>query len=299
VTPSGDRVVFASGRDDTPEVQREVYTVGMDGQGLTQLTHHEGNVSYQPAVSPDGEKIAYVVEDPGRSDIHVMNADGSGDVNITRTMKGYWEPQWTPDGKSIVVSTYDTQRGNLELVKLAADGSGKQQITRFGAATSSAVVSPDGSHLVFGVDPAMGSPILASSDSDGHDVHRYAPGLVLAGTPALSKDGTIAFCGIDDERHFDIYTTKLDGDGKATRIESSGAAFAPTFSPDGSHLAWVGNDGHGFVQVYEANADGSDVHALTHDNAVHASPTYSPDGRSLVYLSDADGKFEVYRQPLE
>jgi Tol biopolymer transport system component len=62
-----------------------IYTVHADGSGLRRLTGH----SYGPTWSPDGRKIAFISDRDDRahhaSDIFVMNADGSGQRNLTDT----------------------------------------------------------------------------------------------------------------------------------------------------------------------------------------------------------------------
>src|SRR4051812_2556309 len=58
-------------------------------------------------VAPDGSKIAYVLrttdleENKGRTDIWVVNADGSNTRQLTTAPESDTEPQWSPDGKSI------------------------------------------------------------------------------------------------------------------------------------------------------------------------------------------------------
>jgi Tol biopolymer transport system component len=65
-----------------------IYTVHADGTGLRKLTASRGP-NYGPTWSPDGRQIAFVSErdDPDHraSDIFVMNADGSGQRNLTHT----------------------------------------------------------------------------------------------------------------------------------------------------------------------------------------------------------------------
>ena len=53
--------------------------------------------------SPDGKKITFIsAGQDGNSDIHVMNADGSGLVNLTNSPEDDWEPIWSPDGKNLL-----------------------------------------------------------------------------------------------------------------------------------------------------------------------------------------------------
>jgi len=63
-----------------------VYTIGIDGTGLRQLTHdHGGKINDGlDSWSPDGKKIAFVSNKTGTYEIYSMNADGTGITQITR-----------------------------------------------------------------------------------------------------------------------------------------------------------------------------------------------------------------------
>ena len=54
--------------------------------------------SSDPAVSPDGSKIAFISADPGEPyQVFVINADGTGERYIGEGVN----PQWSPDGATI------------------------------------------------------------------------------------------------------------------------------------------------------------------------------------------------------
>jgi TolB protein len=68
--------------------------VDADGNNLQQLTASAG-ADFNPTFSPDGRQIAWWKLRFGQGDIWVMNADGSGQVNVTTT-PGAFEgfPDW-------------------------------------------------------------------------------------------------------------------------------------------------------------------------------------------------------------
>lgn len=296
-TPDGDTVVFACGTDQP--LNRNVFTVGIDGRDQTQLTDRELNLSWMPAVSPDGTKIAYVVEKEGNSDIHVMNIDGTGNRNVTNTNRGYWYPTWAPDSKSLLVTSRDTRHGNLELVQISVNSNSTKQLTDLGYNTDTPTLSPDGEHAVFGLDPGFGMPVLCSIKTDGTGFKTYANDLILAGTPSVSPQNEVVFAGIDSSYRMSIYTIELDSDKPAQRLTDSDFALSPTFSPDGSRIAWMASDENSDMQIYEANSDGTGAHKVTSGDAFHSSPSYTPDGEALLYLSTSSGKSEIYRQQLD
>ena len=49
-----------------------------------------------PAWSPDGKRIAFYSERDGNADIYVMNADGSGVTQLTRSTAQDGIPAWSP-----------------------------------------------------------------------------------------------------------------------------------------------------------------------------------------------------------
>jgi Tol biopolymer transport system component len=76
-----------------------------------------------------------------------------------------------------------------------------------------------------------------------------------------------------------------DGTG-ITRLTDRGAKFDPSWSPDGSRIAFVGaaapypyNS-----EIYTMNADGSDLVNLTNSPSSDGDPDWSPDGRKIVFV---------------
>src|SRR5215212_8469229 len=81
------------------ERDNEIFLMNPDGSGAAPLTSN-GVAKRDPAVSPDGKRIAFLRADVG--DIFAMNLDGTGLVNLTNDPEGQeTDVAWSPDGTKI------------------------------------------------------------------------------------------------------------------------------------------------------------------------------------------------------
>jgi len=103
-----------------------------DGSDLRRLTPAGANWSEsRPVWSPDGTKIAFVSSHDfpvDNTDIYEMNADGSGEIRITRSPHRDDWPTWSPDGRKIAFA-----HGSLfepEIYGMNVDGSGVRLLSR-------------------------------------------------------------------------------------------------------------------------------------------------------------------------
>ena len=103
-SPNGQKIAFTSTRDGNGEI----YVMNADGSGQTNLTNNPSQ-DYYPAWSPDGTKIAFASlrDEPDPSncfptpygcnwEVYVMNADGSGQTNLTNDPALDTDPDWQP-----------------------------------------------------------------------------------------------------------------------------------------------------------------------------------------------------------
>ena len=112
----------------------------------------EGQVAMDPAWSPLGDRIAFVLirESGLRHDLASIRPDGT-DLRILtdgdNMPAAAYAPAWSPDGTRIVCEVNDDKGGNLAI--LNADGSGYEMLTDDADTNRSPAWSPDGSRIAF------------------------------------------------------------------------------------------------------------------------------------------------------
>ena len=100
-SPDGARIAYvvASPPGTLPEFS--LWVIDSDGSGSEQLT--TGNRDTSPVWSPDGTRIAFRSESRDRA-LWVMKSDGSDLAPLGPDNPAYMMHQWSPDGRTIVVS---------------------------------------------------------------------------------------------------------------------------------------------------------------------------------------------------
>ena len=105
--------------------------------------------------------------------------------------------------------------------------------------------------------------------------------------PALSPDGrSVAFISNRDG-HYNVYVGLVRGGELVQITHDSALKVRPSWSPDGSTLAYAQLNDFGTLDIWEVSALGGAPRKVVL-NAV--DPTWTPDGRALIYLNIADGQ---------
>jgi Tol biopolymer transport system component len=96
------------------------------------------------------------------------------------------------------------------------------------------------------------------------------------------ENGVIAFGRLSPSVD-GIATIAAPGDDPAMLLESRGFARLPSYSPDGSRIAFMRSS-----DVWVMDADGTGVRRLTGGRAIERCPRWSPDGSTIVYDRGGD-----------
>ena len=151
-SPDGSQIVFTvfhSG-DKAQGKNRFTETFIIDADGgnqrlLVSTQHLQEKVDFLPVWSPDGSRIAFYSNRPGRDDIFVIDVSGEHLTNLTQSPETHERaPSWSPDGTHILYSSWDDHFHTLRL----ADGH-KTQLTQGQGVRRRPIWSPDGTQIAF------------------------------------------------------------------------------------------------------------------------------------------------------
>ncbi|MBC7349543.1 MAG: S9 family peptidase [Candidatus Aminicenantes bacterium] len=257
---------------------------------LTTETFFDFESLRNPSISPDGRRIVFSrswidkINDQNRSNIWIIEADGS---RLRQLTSGNWRdtgPVWSPDGQKLVFIS--DREGSEQLYVLFMDTREVARLTNLERAPQNPVWSPDGKKIAFTQLVADDRPILP---------------VKLPPRPANAKWAAPAIV-------IDRLSWRLDGRGPLPRGQTQvfvvdavvGGTPVMVTSGDYSHNepAWSA-DGQkiyvsairkpepeyafGDTEIYEINLKTREIKALTERHGPDRNPEPSPDGLWVAY----------------
>lgn len=243
------------------------------------LTDHKkwnNFVNSGPALSPKGDKIAFLSDKSGYFDIYLMSAI---------------------DGKIISKLVSGQQTSNLEELHWLRAGISW---------------SPNSKFIVFAAKSGAEDALYVVNVKKKKIVREYKFGLDGIFSPSWSPNGEdIAFMGIQNGQG-DIYSYNSKT-GDLTQITNDVFSdIQPQWSPDGKTIAFASDRGNFYdgnkistnfkissedysqKDIYLINVATKKIEQITRTSGIEGSPVFSPDGNKLAYVSDQSGIFNVY-----
>ena len=186
--------------------------------------------------SPDGTRLAcegFGQTDPSLNGVYTLrSSDGSDLQRVSSDPNGDDCPSdYSPDGKRLVITRANDTTYEIDTVKV--DGSGMKRIT------------PEGMNFNFcnGRWSPQGNQIAFSAHVPNGDYH--------SSIWAVHFDGS------------ELREIPVPGCGAPNADPTGIGCFDPTWSPDGTKIAFGRRQGNGQSDLYTANADGSGLFQVT------------------------------------
>ncbi len=259
--------------------------------------------------SPDGKTIVFVRRttdleaNKGRTDLWLVNTDGTGLRRLTTHPDADHSPRWMPDGKTIYFLS--TRSGSSQIWRIAADGGEAQPVTKEPLDVASFVLSRDGMWIAFSMEVFPDAESVADTKKRLDEMaSRKSSGRVYDRLFFRHWD-TWA-----DGRRSHLFVIPAAG-GAAADVMKGMDADSPskpfggsdeyTFTPDGKSVVFTARDvgreeaWSTDLDLYVTPSDGSaKPRCLTESNkATDTQPVFSPEGKTLAYLAMSRAGYEA------
>ncbi len=278
-----------------PYYYRELY--------LPQLTSGPSSLAW----APDSKELVYSMA----GSLWRQKLDSKEAEQITDGPGYDYQPDWSPDGKSIVYVSYQKDAMELWLFNIA---SGKTtQLTTGGAVNVEPRWSPDGKKLVFVstqynkrfhlfradfVDGKLANVVRLTGETKS-DLPRYYYSLYdMEINPVWMRDGKeIVFVSNRGHIHGTggFWRMKAEPGAEAREIhyEETNWKARPDFSPDGSRMVYSSYLGRQWDNLWVVPANGGDAFPISYGNWDETNARWSPDGELIAFVSNREGGTKI------
>ena len=230
-----------------------------------------------PALSPDGSMVAFLTDQNGYFDIHILDAITG--KRITKLVKGnrsvdfeelkWLQPglSWSPDSKNIVVAAKAGKSDVLHLIEIDSKKSKKYELELDGV--FSAAWSPNGSDIAF-VGQSGASSDIYIFNIDNEIKRKVTDDVFSDSYPSWNNKGTeIAF--VSDRG--DFISGQFDGK--------------------------IYNHDYSQTDIYTVNVKNKKIKRITNTKYNESHPVWANTKEALLYTADYNGVWNLFIHPLE
>jgi serine/threonine protein kinase/dipeptidyl aminopeptidase/acylaminoacyl peptidase len=281
-SPNGQQLVFTKGSG--------VYLAKADGSNAHLLISTQGS-PVAASFSPDGSRIRFSIFSFSRrqakaQSLWEVRSDGS---DLHQLFAGWHNPpaeccgRWTADGRYYIFESGSGSENNLYALRESTDLFRKAspkpvQLTTGPLLYSNAVPAVDGKKLFVQGMQRRGELVRYDGVAK-----QFVP--FMGGIPAIdlafSRDGKwVTYSAILDHT---LWRSRVDGSERLQLTYPPWAALLPSWSPDGSQIAYFASQPGKPFKIFLISAQGGSPEELLPENAPELDPTWSPDGKRMAF----------------
>ncbi|MGH9755948.1 MAG: prolyl oligopeptidase family serine peptidase, partial [Blastocatellia bacterium] len=252
-----------------------------------------------PEISPDGKQIIFTrtwvdkVKDQYRSNLWIVDVDGSRVRELTSGARNDSSPVWSPDGKRIAFLS--DRDGTNQLSVMWLDTREIAQLTHLEQAPGAIKWSPDGKQIAFTSFAPDNDPILPIKLPERPRGAEWAKPAVIVDRLSWASDGR----GPTPKGHTHVFVVDATLGGTPRQVTSGkynhgGFQGGYDWSADGKTIyvsgvrkpeaEYLRNDS----EIYAVDLATLDIKPLTDRKGPDGNPVVGPDGKYIAYVGYDD-----------
>jgi dipeptidyl aminopeptidase/acylaminoacyl peptidase len=264
-----------------------IYIQGMEKRKITDDDIFNLKQISQPAFSPDGKWIAYVVtvkdkeKNKSISDVWMIPSQGGEPVRITNNENGDTSPKWSPDGKYLAFLSNRKEKNQIWLFN--TKGGEPWQLTNMNNGVRNFTWSPNSSQIDFiAKDPEP-------EEKEKKKGEKEKPEPIEVDRLQHKRDRV----GYLDHKRNHIWLISVKDKESRKLIHGQYDENDIEFSPDGKEIAFSSNrtenaDANRNTDIWAINIESCNIRKLSMDKRADSNPSWSHDGQSIAYLGGAN-----------
>ena len=273
------------------DVVNEQFLVGKRYQGkksfMRKIMHRFADEVMEQLTGKRGiaeTRLAFLTRTRDGKEMYAVDFDGANVQKLTNEKSVILSPDWSPDGRFIVYTSY--KEHNPDLILLDPDGRRRRRpLLRLPGINSAPAWSPDGSKISLVLSKDSNSEIYVLNR--WRKLTRLTRHFNIDTSPTWSPDGKqIAFTsdrsGTGRPQIYIMDAVSGDRTGVKRITYQSRYNDNPSWSPDGDKIAFTAMvKGNFQIKIY--NTETRKTTDVTSGRGSKEEPTWSPDGQFLAY----------------